>query len=143
MSKTYDHDNIFARILRAELPCHKVYEDDETLAFMDIMPRGTGHVLVIPKTPARNLLDIDAESLGAVIRTTQKVAKAAMQVFAADGVTIEQYNEPGSGQVVFHLHVHVLPRFAGVPLRPHTGQVEKAEILAEQAARLREAMAAG
>lgn len=143
MSKTYDQDNIFARILRGELPCHRVYEDDATLAFMDIMPRGTGHVLVIPKAPARNLFDIDAESLAAVMRTTQIVAKAAMQVFDADGITIEQYNEPGGGQVVFHLHVHVLPRFAGVPLRPHTGQLEKDEILMEQADRLRAALAAG
>ena len=129
----YDDSNVFAKILRGELPAHKVYEDDDTLAFMDIMPRGDGHTLVVPKVPCRNLLDAPPEALAAVMRTTQKVAHAAMAAFGAEGVTVQQYNETAGGQVVFHLHVHVIPRFAGVPLRPHTGEMANQELLAEQA----------
>jgi len=139
-NKTYDNDNIFARILRDEMPCHKVYEDEETFVFMDIMPRGDGHCLVIPKEPSRNLFDVDMTSMAAVMRTAQKVARASLQAYNADGATIQQFNEPASGQVVFHLHVHVIPRFDGVRLRPHTGDMEKPEILAGNAAKLAEAM---
>ena len=114
----YDPNNIFAKILRGELPCHKVYEDDKVLAFLDIMPRAPGHTLVLPKAPARNLLDATPEDLAAVSRATQKIAKAAMAVFGADGITVQQFNENAGGQVVFHLHVHVIPRKAGVPMKP-------------------------
>ncbi|MCT8998539.1 HIT family protein [Chelativorans intermedius] len=138
----YDEGNPFAKILRGELPAHKVYEDGDTLAFMDIMPRGDGHCLVIPKRPARNILDVDHESLAALMRTVQKVARAVMRAFDADGVTIQQFNEPAGGQVVFHLHVHVLPRFEGVALRPHTGEMADQEQLAEQARRIREVIEA-
>ena len=137
----YDDTNIFAKILRGELPAHKVYEDGDTLAFMDIMPRGDGHCLVLPKQPSRNLLDVDADSLAAVMRTTQKVARAAMRAFEADGVTVQQFNEPAGGQVVFHLHVHVIPRFEGVGLKPHTGQMEKPDVLAANAEKIRAALA--
>jgi histidine triad (HIT) family protein len=136
----YDPSNIFARILRGELPAHKVYEDAETFAFMDIMPRGDGHCLVIPKAPARNILDVDAESLSAVARTTQKLAAAVMKAFGADGITIQQFNEPAGGQVVFHLHVHVIPRFEGVPMKPHTGQMEDQAVLAANAEKIRAAL---
>src|SRR5947209_1366805 len=112
----YDSNNIFAKILRGELPCHKVYEDDKTFAFLDIMPRAPGHTLVLPKSPARNLLDVAPEDLALVMQVTQKIARAAMQVFAADGITIQQFNESAGGQVVFHLHVHVIPRVQGVAL---------------------------
>ena len=111
---SYDPQNIFAKILRGELPCHKVYEDDKALAFLDIMPRAPGHTLVLPKAPARNLLDVKPDDLAAVTQAAQKIANAAMKVFAADGITIQQFNEGAGGQVVFHLHMHVIPRKAGV-----------------------------
>ncbi|MBA3446789.1 MAG: HIT family protein [Pseudaminobacter sp.] len=137
----YDETNVFAKILRGELPAHKLYEDDDTFALMDIMPRGDGHCLVIPKKPSRNIFDVEPESLAAVMRTTQKLASAAMTAFSADGVTVQQFNEPAGGQVVFHLHVHIIPRFEGVALRPHTGAMEKPEALAANAERIREALA--
>lgn len=110
----YDNDNIFAKILRGEMPCFKVYEDDSTLCFMDIMPRGTGHCLVIPKEPCRNLLDAKPETIAAVHQVAQKIAQAAMKVFSADGITIQQFNEDAGGQEVYHYHVHIIPRKAGV-----------------------------
>ena len=136
----YDPTNVFAKILRGELPCQKLYEDADTFAFMDIMPRGDGHCLVIPKTPSRNILDVEPESLTAVMRTTQKLARAVVKAFDADGVTIQQFNEPAGGQVVFHLHVHIIPRFEGVALKPHTGQMEKPEVLAAGAEKIRKAL---
>lgn len=143
MTHAYDPDNIFAKILRGDIPAHKIYEDVDTLAFMDIMPRGAGHCLVVPKKPARNILDVDPDSLAAVMRTVQKVARAAKTAFAADGVTISQYNEPAGGQVIFHLHVHVIPRFDGTPLRHAGGPMEKPEVLAEHAGKIRAALAQG
>ncbi|NMG41237.1 HIT domain-containing protein [Chelativorans sp. ZYF759] len=141
MTTEYDSGNIFAKIVRGELPCHKFYEDEATFAFMDIMPRGDGHALVIPKEPARNVLDVEADSLAAVMRTVQKVARASMKAFGADGVTVQQFNEPAGGQVVFHLHFHIIPRFDGVGLKPHTGEMEKPEVLAANAEKLRAALA--
>ena len=111
---SYDPNNIFAKILRGELPCYKVYEDDKALAFLDIMPRAPGHTLVLPKAPARNILDVGADDLAHVVKVAQKIAKAAMKVFGADGITVQQFNEGAGGQVVFHLHVHVIPRKTGV-----------------------------
>lgn len=143
MTQSYDPSNVFAKILRGELPCHRLYEDADTLAFMDIMPRGDGHCLVIPKKPSRNIIDVDADSLASVARTTQKLARAVVKAFSADGVTVQQFNEPAGGQVVFHLHVHVIPRFEGVALRPHSGQMEKPEILTANAERIKAALAAG
>lgn len=139
-NEPYDSDNVFAKILRGDLPAHKLYEDDDTFAFMDIMPRGDGHCLVIPKKPARNLLDVDAGSLAAVMRTVQKVSRAAVKAFNADGLTVQQFNEAAGGQIVFHLHVHILPRFDGVKLRPHTGEMADQKVLAEQAERIRAAL---
>ena len=136
----YDDSNIFAKILRGEIPCHKLYEDDETFAFMDIMPRGDGHCLVIPKKPARNILDADPTSLAAVMATVQKLSRAVMTAFEAEGVTIQQFNEPAGGQVVFHLHVHVIPRFDGVKLRPHSGEMEDPEVLKANAEKIRAAL---
>ncbi len=140
-SSSYDNDNIFAKILRGEMPCHKIYEDDDTFAFMDIMPRGDGHCLVIPKRPARNILDVSPEDLASVMATVQKVSAAAINAFGADGLTIQQFNEQAGGQVVFHLHVHIIPRFEGVKLRPHTGEMENQEILKKNAEKLRQAIA--
>jgi histidine triad (HIT) family protein len=138
----YDSENIFAKILRGELPAHKVFEDDRAFAFLDIMPRATGHALVIPKTPARNILDVDPQVLAHVMQVSQRIAKAARTAFQADGITVQQFNEPAGGQVVFHLHVHVIPRRQGVPLRPAASYKEKPEVLAEQAKALMQALAA-
>jgi len=136
----YDPNNPFAKILKGELPCHKVYETDRVLAFMDIMPRGDGHVLVVPKVEARNILDIAPDDWAELAKAVQVVAKAAKEAFDADGLTIQQFNESAGGQVVFHLHVHIIPRFEGVPLKPHTGQMEAPEKLAELAGKLRAAL---
>ena len=136
---TYDSDNIFAKILRGEIPSFKVYEDDDTYAFMDIMPRADGHLLVIPKTPCRNLLDASAEQLSAVIATVQKLALASRAAFEADGVTIQQFNEAAGGQEVFHLHFHVLPRHEGVSMRA-PGQMGDMEAIAAHAEKIRAAL---
>ncbi len=138
---TYDPTNIFAKILRGEIPCTKVYEDADTLAFMDIMPRCDGHTLVIPKTPARNVLDATPAQLAACIATVQRIAKAQMKAFGADGITIQQFNEPAGGQVVFHIHYHVMPRHEGTGLKPHTGKMEDAAVLAANAAKIKAALA--
>ena len=138
----YDQNNIFAKILRGELPCHKVYEDDRTLAFLDIMPRAPGHTLVLPKAPARNMLDVAPDDLAAVIKTAQKIAKVSVQVFGADGVTIQQFNEAAGGQVVFHLHVHVIPRKDGIAMKPPATVKEAPDVLAEQAKKLADALRA-
>lgn len=137
----YDPNNIFAKILRGELPCHKVYEDDRAFAFLDIMPRAPGHTLVLPKAPARNVLDVPPDDLAHVVKVAQRVAKAAMTVFEADGVTIQQFNESAGGQVVFHLHVHVIPRKHGVAMKPPASEKEKPEVLAAQAKKLADALA--
>jgi histidine triad (HIT) family protein len=137
----YDPNNIFAKILRGELPSYKVYEDDKVLAFLDIMPRAPGHTLVLPKAAARNLLDVGADDLAAVMKAAQKIAKAGMRAFGADGVTIQQFNESAGGQVVFHLHVHVIPRKAGVPMKPPASEKEKPDALAENAKKLAAALA--
>jgi histidine triad (HIT) family protein len=138
----YDPNNIFAKILRGELSCHKVYEDDKTLAFLDIMPRAPGHTLVLPKAPVRNIMDVQPNDLAHIITVVQKVARAAMVVFTAEGITIHQFNEEAGGQVVFHLHIHVIPRQAGQALKPPATVREQSEILADQARRLAAALAA-
>jgi histidine triad (HIT) family protein len=140
MTASYDDTNVFAKILRGELPSHKIYEDADTFGFMDIMPRGDGHCLVIPKQPSRNILDADPDTLATLIRVVQKVSRAVAKAFSADGVTVQQFNEPAGGQIVFHLHFHIIPRFEGVPLRPHTGQMEKPEILSANAEKIRAAL---
>ena len=137
---SYDPNNIFAKILRGELPSYKVYEDDGAFAFLDIMPRTPGHALVIPKAPARNILDIAPDDLAHVMKVAQRIAKVSVEVFGADGVTVQQFNEAAGGQVVFHLHVHVIPRKDGVALKPPASQKEAPEVLKEQAARLAAAL---
>jgi histidine triad (HIT) family protein len=132
----YDPNNIFAKILRGEFPCHKVYEDDHVLAFLDIMPRSSGHTLVIPKAPARNIIDIKVEDYLHVARATHKIAAAAKQAFNADGLTIQQFNEASGGQVVFHLHVHVMPRHDGIALLPPASRREDTKLLEDHAAKL-------
>jgi histidine triad (HIT) family protein len=139
---TYDTTNIFAKILRGEVPAHRLYEDADTLAFMDIMPRGDGHALVIPKSPARNMLDATPQQLAACLATAQRIARAQLIAFSAHGITLQQFNEAAGGQVVFHLHYHVIPRHNGINLRPHTGTMEKPEILLANADKIRAALTA-
>jgi histidine triad (HIT) family protein len=139
MSVAYDPNNIFGKILRGEIPAHKVYEDDVALAFMDIMPRAEGHVLVIPKEGARGLLDVSSTTLGELIKRVQHVAKAVEKAFQADGLTLHQFNESAGGQVIYHLHFHILPRWEGVALRP-PGTMADNDRLAEQAEKIRAAM---
>lgn len=135
--QTYDSDNIFAKIIRGEIPCHKIYEDDETLAFMDVMPESQGHCLVIPKSETRNLMDADPMTLGNLIAVTQKIAKAAKTAFSADGIAIKQFNELAAGQTVFHLHFHVIPRYEGVALSRHANQMADNDKLAADAEKIK------
>ncbi|HSN71916.1 MAG TPA: HIT family protein [Steroidobacteraceae bacterium] len=136
----YDRDNIFARILRGEVPAHRVYEDEYTLAFLDVMPQSVGHTLVIPKAEAENLFELDPEMLAHVIRTTQKVAAAVRKAFSPPGVMIAQLNGAGAGQSVFHLHFHVIPRYHGIDLKLHAREMEDGSVLAERAAKVRAAL---
>ncbi|MFH0298820.1 HIT family protein [Bradyrhizobium sp. 31Argb] len=136
MPTAYDPNNIFAKILRGELPCYKVYEDEHVFAFLDIMPRSPGHTLVIPKAPARNIFDISPEDYAHVARGAQKIAAAAMKAFQADGITVQQFNEPAGGQVVFHLHMHVMPRQDGVALLPPASRKEDVKVLEDNATKL-------
>ena len=136
----YDSSNIFATILRGEFPCYKVDEDDHVLAFLDIMPRVPGHTLVIPKAPARNILDISPEDFAHVARGAHKIAAAAMKAFKADGITIQQFNETAGGQVVFHLQVHVMPRHDGIALLPPASRKEDVKVLEDNASKLESAL---
>jgi histidine triad (HIT) family protein len=139
MPAAYDPNNIFGKILRGEIPAHKVYEDDVALAFMDIMPRAEGHVLVIPKEGARGLLDVSPATLAALMKRVQHVASALQRAFKADGLTLHQFNESAGGQVIYHLHFHLLPRWDGVALRPPGTMGDNAR-LAEQAEKIRAEM---
>jgi len=134
---TYDNQNIFAKILRGEIPCTKVYEDEHTIAFMDIMPQADGHMLIVPKNPSVNLLDADAATFGPLFTTVQKIARAVKQGMGADGVVITQFNEAAAGQTVFHLHVHVIPRWEGVALRKHSGAIADSALLQAHAEKIK------
>ena len=134
--QAYDDGNIFARILRGEIPCTKVYEDEVCLAFMDIMPQVEGHVLVIAKAPSRTLLDADPAVLSALMPRVQRIGRAAVAAFGADGLTLMQFSEAPAGQTVFHLHFHLLPRRAGVPVKPHEGGTAPPEVLDRKSTRL-------
>ncbi|MDR7146983.1 HIT family protein [Rhizobium sp. BE258] len=140
-SAAYDDNNIFAKILRGEIPSHRVYEDDHTVAFMDVMPQAPGHVLVVPKAPSRNILDADPAALSQAIAVVQKIANAVQDAFDADGVFVCQFNEPAAGQTVFHLHFHVIPRHEGVALKPHSGTMEDGAVLAANAEKIRAELA--
>jgi len=142
MTPIYDNDNIFAKLIRGEIPSVRVYEDENAIAFMDVMPQGTGHTLVIPRKGSRNLLDADPDTLAALIKVVQKIARAVKTAFAADGVTVMQFNEPASGQTVYHLHFHVIPRFEGVPLKAHSGQMADSKELQSDAEKIRAALSA-
>ena len=136
----YDPSNVFARILRGEIPAHKVLEDEHTLAFMDVMPQSDGHTLVVPKVAAENLFDIPPDALAATILATQRVARAVKRAFDPPGLMIAQLNGRGAGQSVFHIHFHVLPRYEGVDFRFHARDMADPKLLAEHAARIRAAL---
>ena len=136
----YDRTNVFARILRGEIPAHKVFEDEHTFAFMDVMPQSDGHALVIPKAEAENLFDLPPAALAATIVTTQRVARAVRKAFDAPGVMIAQLNGRAAGQSVFHIHFHVVPRYEGLDLRFHARDMADPALLADHAARVRAAL---
>ena len=133
---TYDDQNVFAKILRGEIPCYRVYENPHTLAFLDIMPRSPGHTLVIPKAAARGILDIAPDDLAEVARTAKKIAVAAVTAFDAEGIIIQQFSEAASRQVVFHMHMHVMPVKTGIELLPPQTRKEDSTVLEEHAARM-------
>lgn len=137
MSAAYDPGNIFAKILKGDIPSHAVYEDENTYAFMDVMPQAPGHVLVVPKVASRNLLDADPATLATLIPVVQKIALATQEAFEADGIYIAQFNEAAAGQTVFHLHFHIIPRNEGAGLKPHSGKMEDAAVLAANAQKIR------
>ncbi len=137
----YDENNIFAKILRGEIPCHKLYEDEDTLAFLDIMPRTEGHTLVVTKEKARDLFDIKPEPLARLMAVVQKLAPKIKEAVGADGVLIQQFNGAASGQTVFHLHFHIVPIKQGVPVKPHAGQIEDQAKLAATAEKIRRGLA--
>jgi histidine triad (HIT) family protein len=136
----YDPDNIFTKIMAGDIPSHKIYEDEDTYAFMDVMPESDGHCLVIPKTGSRNLLDAAPMTLGSLIVVTQKIAIAVQKAMNADGIIIRQFNEEPAGQTVFHLHFHIIPRYEGVPLKRHTGEMADNDVLAAHAEKIRAAL---
>jgi len=136
----YDNNNIFARILRGEIPSVKVFEDGKTLAFMDVMPQAEGHVLVIPKEPAENIFDLSAEGAAAMMATTQKVAKAVRKALEVPGVMLAQLNGAPAGQSVFHVHFHIIPRRGGVDMHLHARDMVDAKILEPIAAKIRSAL---
>ena len=138
----YDGSNIFAKILRSEAPCIKIFEDSEVLAIMDIFPQSQGHCLVIPKsTTARNLTDFPPERLGALFGAAQKLTRAVIKALAPDGVIVTQFNGAPAGQTIFHLHVHIIPKYDNLPLqRHHGGKPADTEVLREQAARIAAAL---
>jgi len=136
----YDDQNVFAKILRGELPSAKVYEDGDVTVIMDVMPQAKGHTLIIPKAKSRNILDIRPEDLQAAILAVQRVARAVKKAFDAPGVLVMQFNEPAAGQTVFHTHFHVIPRHEGVALQPHSGKMADADELADDAERIKGAL---
>lgn len=136
----YDPNNIFAKILRGDIPSIKVYEDSDTVVIMDIMPQADGHVLVLPRAPSRNILDADPQTFKPLFETVQVMARAVQRAFGAQGVLIKQFNEEAAGQTVFHLHIHVVPRKEGVDLRPHGGKMADMALLARHAEMIKQAL---
>ncbi|XSG82342.1 MAG: HIT family protein [Methyloligella sp. ZOD6] len=136
----YDPDNIFAKMLKGEIPCHKVYEDEDTLAFLDIMPRSEGHTLVIPKAETEDLFDVSPDVLAKTMAVVQKLAPKIRDAVGAEGVLIQQFNGSAAGQTVFHLHFHIVPRKEGVELKPHAGDMADQDELAKTAETIRAAL---
>ena len=137
----YDESNVFAKVLRGEIPCHKIYEDEDTLAFLDIMPRTEGHALVVTKEKARDLFEVSPQALAKLMQVVQKLAPKIKEAVGAEGVLIQQFNGAASGQTVFHLHVHIVPRKAGEPLKPPASIMEDQSKLAATAEKIRKKLA--
>jgi histidine triad (HIT) family protein len=138
----YDENNVFAKVLKGELPCHKIYEDADTLAFLDIMPRTQGHALVVTKEKARDLFDVSPKTLARLMEVVQTLAPKIKDAVGADGVLIQQFNGAAAGQTVFHLHVHIVPIKQDVPVKPHAGVMEDQAKLAAVAEKIRKALKA-
>ncbi len=136
----YDPNNPFARILRGEIPCIRLFEDEHTLAFMDIMPQADGHALIVPKVAGEDLLDTPASSLSAAISTAQRIARAVDQAFSPKGIILTQFSRPAAGQTVFHLHFHVIPVYEATAMRNHARQQADLTVLESQASRIRAAL---
>lgn len=136
MTAEYDPENIFAKIILGDIPSHRVHEDDDCIVIMDVMPQAEGHSLVIPKAPSRNLLDADPAVLAKTIAVVQRIAQASLKAFNADGVAVRQFNEPASGQTVYHLHFHVIPVVEGAQMKTHAATMEDPDILAANAKKL-------
>jgi histidine triad (HIT) family protein len=137
---SYDDNNIFAKILRGELPAARVFEDAHTLAIMDVMPQADGHTLVLPKTPAENLFDLPDQASAQVMHTTRRIAAAIRTAFRADGLRLMQFNGSAAGQTVFHFHMHIIPCHAGQALRGHARGMAEMPLLLEHAARIQAAL---
>ena len=136
----YDDDNIFAKILRGEADAYRVYEDDNALAFLDLMPQSDGHTLVLPKAPAENLFDLEPSMAGALFQSTQIVAHAVRAAFKPDGIIVTQFNGSAAGQSVFHIHMHIIPRYTGTDLRRHGRGMADTATLEDHAERIRAAL---
>jgi histidine triad (HIT) family protein len=136
----YDRSNIFAKIIRGEIPCVKIYEDDKTFAFMDVMPQAEGHTLVVPKEEAENIFALSPEGAAALMATAQKVAKAVKTATGCPGLMLVQLNGKAAGQSVFHIHLHIIPRAAGIDLKFHERDMVDPKSLEPLAAKIRAAL---
>ena len=137
----YNENNIFAQILRGEADAFHVYENDNCLAFLDVMPQSDGHTLVLPKAPAENLFDLEPSIAGALFQSTQMVGRAVRAAFKPDGIVVAQFNGSAAGQSVFHIHMHIIPRYANTDLRRHARRMADTAILEDHAERIRAALA--
>jgi len=133
----YDHENIFAKILRGEMPCVKIYEDSHILSIMDAFPQSEGHVLVIPKAPSRNLLEVAPKDIGRLFGSVQRITKAVEAALTPDGIVVTQFNGAPAGQTVFHTHVHIIPRYEDKPIGQHGGGMADAVALETIAEKIR------
>jgi len=136
----YDDQNIFTRILRGEMPAFSVYETENCLAFLDVMPQADGHTLVLPKAPAETLFDLDKNSAANLINSVQHVARGVRDAFTPDGIKLMQFNGTAAGQTVFHVHIHIVPCYDDRPLRRHARGMAEPETLEEHAERIRSAL---
>jgi len=137
---TYDHNNIFAKIIRNEMPCVKVYEDDGVICFMDVFPQSKGHCLVVPKAASRNLLEVNPKDIGRLFGTAQRIAKAVDSALKPNGIVVTQFNGAPAGQTVFHTHVHIIPRYEGQALGAHGGTMADMDALQGLAEKVKAAL---
>jgi histidine triad (HIT) family protein len=136
----YDDQNIFAKILRGKAEAFTVFENDDCLAFLDVMPQSEGHTLVLPRKPAENIFDLEESSANALIKTVKHIARGVQKAFEPDGIRLMQLNGAAAGQTVFHLHVHIIPCYQDQPLRRHSEGMAPADMLERHAAKIRAAL---